>query len=96
VTGVSYSGTQYDYLTIKYSSAGVPLWSNRYHGPGNATDQARAVALDRIGNVLVTGYSLGGADDYDFATIKYICVPSPLLTALPLTNGTFQLAACRT
>ena len=35
VTGYSTgSGSGYDYATIKYSSAGVPLWTNRYNGPG--------------------------------------------------------------
>jgi hypothetical protein len=30
-------------------------------------------------------------NDFDFATIKYICVPSPVMTGLQLTNGSFQL-----
>src|SRR6185436_10870410 len=58
-----------DYATIKYSSAGVPLWTNRYNGPGNATDQATAVAVDGQGNAFVTGFST--ASDTDYATIKY-------------------------
>ena len=41
VTGYSSgSGSSYDYATIKYSSAGVPLWTNRYNGPGNGSDYA--------------------------------------------------------
>ena len=92
VTGGSTgSGSDYDYLTIKYSSAGVPLWTNRYNGPGNDSDAATAVAVDRSGNVIVTGYSTGSGGDYDFATVKYVCVPSPVMTGLGLTNGTFQL-----
>src|SRR5690348_11239659 len=36
VTGSSIgAGGNYDYATIKYSGAGVPLWTNRYNGPGN-------------------------------------------------------------
>jgi hypothetical protein len=81
----------YDYATIKYSSAGVPLWTNCYNGPGSGDDEAAAVAVDRSGNVIVTGYSIGSGGDYDFATIKYICVPSPVMTGLPPTNGSFQL-----
>ena len=81
----------YDYATIKYSSAGVPLWTNLYNGPENGDDQACAVAVDHSGNVIVTGYSAGSGGDYDFATLKYVCVPSPVMTGLQLTNGTFQM-----
>ena len=51
----------YDYATIKYSSAGVPLWTNRYNGPGNGDDYASAVAVDGSNNVIVTGYSMAAA-----------------------------------
>jgi hypothetical protein len=85
------SGSSGDYATIKYSSAGVPLWTNRYNGPGNSTDSASAVAVDRSGNVIVTGPSYGTKGDVDFATIKYICVPSPVVTGLQLTNGAFHI-----
>ena len=34
VAGHSYaSGSSEDYATIKYSAAGLPLWTNRYRGP---------------------------------------------------------------
>jgi uncharacterized delta-60 repeat protein len=92
VTGYSTnSASGYDYVTIKYSSAGVPLWTNRYNGPGNGDDRAVAVAVDHSGNVIVTGYSYGSGGNYDFATIKYVCVPSPVMTNLSGTNGTFQM-----
>jgi hypothetical protein len=81
----------FDYATVKYSSAGVPLWTNLYNGPGNGDDEAVAVAVDGSNNVIVTGYSMGSGGDYDFATVKYVCVPSPVMTGLQLTNGTFQL-----
>src|SRR5437879_259739 len=38
------SGT--DYVTIKYSSAGGALWTNRYNGLADGTDDARAIAVD--------------------------------------------------
>ena len=58
VTGYSDGGGyNYDYATIKYSSAGVPLWTNRYNGPGNGDDYGHAVAVDGSNNVIVTGYS---------------------------------------
>ncbi len=62
-----------DYATIGYSSAGVPLWTNRYNGPGNGQDWAWALAVDASGNVIVTGFSYNGVD-YDYATIKYSIV----------------------
>ena len=82
VTGYSTgSGSGYDYATIEYSSAGVPLWTNRYNGPGNGDDEANAVAVDRGGNVFVTGSSLGSRSGNDFATLKCFCAPTPVLTA---------------
>ncbi len=52
VAGSSYSsGINVDYATIKYSSAGVPLWTNRYSGPANGEDYSYGVAADSSNNV---------------------------------------------
>jgi WD40 repeat protein len=61
VTGESWNGDSslYDYATIKYSSAGVPLWTRRYGVGAFITDVARAIAVDSAGNVFVTGSSDG-------------------------------------
>jgi hypothetical protein len=81
VTGNSVgSGSSYDYTTIKYSGAGVALWTNRYNGPGNGYDQTSAIAVDRSGNVFVTGYSIGIGVTNDYATIAYSRTGVPLWT----------------
>jgi len=71
VTGVSWgSGTGKDYTTIKYSASGEQQWAVRYNGPGNAADAAYSLAVDGVGNVYITGYTVDSTD-YDYATIKY-------------------------
>jgi len=84
VTGYSPgTGTAADYATIKYSSMGIPLWTNRYNGPANSNDTPAAVALDRDGNAFVAGSSSDGTNG-DYLTIKY----SP--TGLPLWINRFN------
>lgn len=71
VTGISYAlNGRSDFATVAYSAAGVPLWTNRYNGPVDSDDYARAIGVDSSGNVFVTGDSWGGSAQ-DYATIKY-------------------------
>jgi hypothetical protein len=93
VTGGSFNGSSsYDYATIKYSGAGVPLWTNRYNGPGNDDDEVNAVAVDGIGNVFVTGFSVGIDGSWDYATIKYSSTSAPLLTVARTTTNTVAIS----
>ena len=81
VTGKSLGiGTGFDYATIAYSSAGVPLWTNRFNGPGNNDDTVQTLAVDADGNVLVTGTAFVNSTNNDYATIKYSGTGGPLWT----------------
>jgi hypothetical protein len=60
-----------DYATLKYSATGSQLWVARYDGPRGGDDDTKGLAVDSSGNAIVTGYSLGAATGYDYATIKY-------------------------
>ena len=64
VTGTS----NHRYVTIAYSDAGAPLWTNFYTALGN-TDNASGLTIDTSGNVYVTGSSLLTGGGYDFATV---------------------------
>lgn len=67
VTGTSYDlTTNYDYATIKYTPTGDTAWVRRYNSPSDNPDKAYGIAVDKNGNVYVTGRS-----SYDYATIKY-------------------------
>ncbi len=67
-----------DFITVKYSSSGNLLWSSLYNGLGNDDDLASAITVDGLGNVIVTGYSVGLISSEDFLTIKYNSAGSEL------------------
>ncbi|MCG3125235.1 MAG: hypothetical protein CHACPFDD_00051 [Phycisphaerae bacterium] len=62
--------TGYDYLIARISASGDVLWRRTYNGSGGNHDYATALALDALGNVIVTGYSWGTG--FDFLTQKYL------------------------
>ena len=72
VAGESYSpSSNYDFITLKYNSVGSLQWTMLYDGPGNFDDAMKKIALDRFGNVIISGKSSGIDSKSDFATIKY-------------------------
>lgn len=72
VTGRSASRlTGWDYVTIKYTPSGDTLWVRKYNGVGNSSDDPVGILVDNIGNVHLTGLSIGIGTLVDFATIKY-------------------------
>ncbi len=80
VTGGSapQTATHWYYVTIKYSNAGVPLWTNRYDlGVPGQTREVRSIAVDGSGNVFITGDS-SKTSDYDYGTIAYSNSGTPL------------------
>lgn len=94
VTGESYGGSSYsdggsddDFATIKYSSAGAALWTNVFNGDGNGYDFGRSLAVDVSGNVFVTGYSTFPGRGLGYATIKYSIVGVPVWTNLFYAAG---------
>jgi len=61
------------YVTRKYRTCGWPLWEASYVGSPSGDGHASDIAVDDLGNVYVTGHSLGEGSgyEYDYATVKY-------------------------
>lgn len=72
VTGVSVTtGKSGDFTTIKYNPSGNVEWVVHYNGTGSDWDEAIAIALDQMGDIYVTGKSIGLGTGVDYVTIKY-------------------------
>jgi hypothetical protein len=69
VSGYSHSGSEEDYLTLKYDPSGVRKWAARYNGTRYLNDRAESVVVDEWDNVYVTGRS---SDGRDIVTAKYV------------------------
>ena len=61
-------GLPHEATATDWCSGGVcQEWVARYEANGSP----RAIAVDQVGNVYVTGYSTGDGTNYDYATTKY-------------------------
>src|SRR4030095_11473307 len=61
VTGEVDAAVGADIYTAKYAASdGHLIWEKSYNGTGNNNDVGNAVAVDATGNVVVTGFSVGG------------------------------------
>ncbi len=96
VTGYSADGPCCPFIaaleTIAYSNAGDLLWENRYYGPDNLAVFPTDIAVDRAGNVIVTGYSWDGSTYYN-TTIKYSSsLPPPVQLDFQRLNNQLVLS----
>ncbi len=71
VTGyVKNSGTDYDFVTIKYTPDGTNAWTKIYNSGDASCDYAMAIAVD-ANNIIAAGYSNTVASGFDGAVVKY-------------------------
>ncbi len=77
-----------DIVTIKYGPNDNQIWLQRYHGPGSGNDAPNAIAIDKNGNVYVTGYEATTSGGTEIVTIKY----SPIALQMQ-PNGSVLLQA---
>ncbi|MBS1723375.1 MAG: PQQ-binding-like beta-propeller repeat protein [Armatimonadetes bacterium] len=78
VTGEVWNDAEFysngDYCTVKYTADGSLAWSRLYDGPANyiaISDQPQNIAVDRNGDVVVSGDSPGPSNIDDIVTVKY-------------------------
>lgn len=63
--------SNYDFVTIKYTSTGQRLWLKSYNGSGNGDDNPIGVAALSDGSVVVSGTSKTGFPGSEMVIIKY-------------------------
>ena len=69
------TGSEGGITTTKFNSLGEEQWVSSYVGMPNGYDRSTSIAIDRKGNVYVTGYTSEyneqGGTAYNYLTIKY-------------------------
>jgi len=64
-------GSGLDCIVIKYAADGTERWVARYDGPEHGDDEINALAVDKQGNICITGTTESKDEICDFLTIKY-------------------------
>jgi hypothetical protein len=77
--------SNYDYVTIKYTPSGAELWVRRYDSGAGTNDQLCGLAVDRDGNVCLTGTSV--SVKYDAGGTQLWTAPYPGRAVATDTNG---------
>ena len=71
VAGRDVQQNDYDFITLKYDPLGNLGWVKIYNGPANLEDFIKGLAVDKYGDVYITGSSCEVFTIWKFATIKY-------------------------
>jgi hypothetical protein len=79
------SGTNYDYIVLKYAPSGAQLWAARYAPPGGGSNTVAALALGHGGSTAVTG--TGGTVSIGPGGAVAWTAPYPGTSAAVDTNG---------
>jgi len=58
-------------VTIKYENNGNQIWMQRYVSPSGGNGAGNAIAVDKNGNVYVTGYDTTAGGGTEIVTFKY-------------------------
>jgi len=67
------AGTGSDFTVAKFDGNGTLLWQQKLNGTGgaNSDDEARAVAVDNLGNVVAAGSTTNTGTGSDFTVAKF-------------------------
>lgn len=72
VTGSTYNPETFiDYLTVKFDSTGLPIWTVSFDGGIYDEDIPVSINIDNFNNIYVTGTTYGDTSDIDVAVVKY-------------------------
>lgn len=83
ITGGSANATDTnaDFTTVKLTSAGIPVWTNRFLDLNTGNPFPAGTAVDSAGNFYFCGHSIPpGGSSIDYVTIKYLADGTPQWT----------------
>ncbi|MEE4275411.1 MAG: hypothetical protein V2J16_06065 [Thermoleophilia bacterium] len=66
-----YAGSGADVVVLRYGSAGAFKWARVYDGPASADDHARALLVDKAGDIVVVGRSMSTTYSWGIVVLKY-------------------------